>query len=226
MNLSISSTWFILLIIVSAGIAVSYYVGYRKNLTFIRESAAALEKALKPKDQTYTWLGGVIGFSGEFAVKGFNRVHASLFTLPRQSLLYFPIALFTTGYDRLDVLFYLRGKAWNEVHALRRRGGKKIKIYNRDLLREERVTLGGEEFTLLYRMRNRDVDGLLELAERISGKGLVHMALTPEKSVLYVRLKVDPRELGQLEDAISAVAEAAPRFAIREREKEKGRNEE
>ncbi len=205
------------ILILSVGIGVSYYVGYRKNLSYIKKAASVLEEALKPKDQTYTWLGGVIGFSGEYVVKGFENVHASLFLLPRQSFLYMPIALVTTRYDRLEILFYLKGKVWNEVHAVQASEVKRTRIFNEKFLKKEKIQVGGKDYLLYYRNRNEDVDSFLGLLGKISELGLVHMALTPEKSVLYGKFRVKVKEPGLLGEAVRAMGEGAGGFFLTRR---------
>ena len=80
----------------------------RKNLQFIRAVGEVLETVLRPRHQRYTWLGGVIGFSAEFKTDAFGVVRVVFTTLPRQSLLYLPLAWVLGRRDRLELLIMMK----------------------------------------------------------------------------------------------------------------------
>ena len=204
MNISITSAEFALFLGLSIVIAVLYYVGYKRNIKAIEAVSRSLESSLKPRDKEYTWLGGALGFTGNYSIDGFQKVMASVFMLPRQSVLYFPFSYITTGYDRLEVLFYLKEKVWNEVHAIRKvkPSYRMPKIFNAEVLKTEKVLIGGSPFILMFRNKTDDVDTILSLARNLEPLGVMHIALTPEKRVLYVKLKIRPKSMADVEQAM------------------------
>ncbi|OHD54073.1 MAG: hypothetical protein A2Y33_10165 [Spirochaetes bacterium GWF1_51_8] len=84
-------------------LVLGYFVGRRLNLKKAREVSGVLEKILVPKDQTYVWIGGVVGFRASYVVNGFRQVRVTMLMLPRHSLLYLPVSLITSRSDRLWV---------------------------------------------------------------------------------------------------------------------------
>jgi hypothetical protein len=77
--------------------------GFKKNYNKIKEVAFTLENVLKPTDTKYTWLGGVIGFKANYKLEAFTAILINYTNLPRQSILYMPIALLLGRYDRLEL---------------------------------------------------------------------------------------------------------------------------
>ena len=64
---TLSSQVLFFLFIVLIGILMLVLFRNRKyNLLVIRTVGKELESALRPKDQTYTWLGGSVGFRAEY----------------------------------------------------------------------------------------------------------------------------------------------------------------
>ncbi len=204
MSISITSAEFALFLGLSIVIAALYYVGYKRNIRAIEAVSKSLENSLKPRDKEYTWLGGALGFTGNYSIDGFQKVMASVFMLPRQSVLYFPFSYITTGYDRLEVLFFLKEKVWNEVHVIRKvkPSYRMPKIFNADVLKAEKVVIGGCPFILMFRNKTGDVDMILSLARDLEPLGIMHIALTPEKRVLYVKLKIRPKSMEAVERAM------------------------
>ncbi|HDM75559.1 MAG TPA: hypothetical protein ENG51_03710 [Deltaproteobacteria bacterium] len=204
MSISITSAEFALFLGLSIVIAVLYYVGYKRNMKTIEAVSKSLENSLKPSDKEYTWLGGVLGFTGNYTIEGFEKVTASVFMLPRQSILYFPFSYITTGYDRVEVLFFLKNKVWNEVHVIRdiKPSYQMPKIFNAHLLKTEKLTINEKPFVVMYRNKTGEVDSIISLGQSLEPLGIMHIALTPEKRVLYVRLKIKPKSVSEIEDAM------------------------
>lgn len=207
--MSISSTAFIVFLLLSFGLTISYFVGHKKNLRVIESVSKCLEKALRPSDKEYTWLGGVLGFTGHFVLEDFKKVTASVFMLPRQSVLYFPFSYISTGYDRLEVMFYLKEKISNEMHVIRqvKPQYRMPSIYEKETLKSESVFFNGKAFLIMYRNRTREVSELITLGQNLESLGLMHIAVTPGKGIFYVKLKIilsDTEKIAQaLEKCIS-----------------------
>ncbi len=205
MNISITSAEFALFLGLSIVIAVLYYVGHKRNIKAIEAVSKSLENSLKPQDKEYTWLGGALGFTGNYKIEGFEKVTASVFMLPRQSVLYFPFSYITTGYDRLEVLFFLKEKVWNEIHVIRelKPSYRMPKIFNAHILKKEKTVINHEPFIVMYRNKSKDIDKILSLGRSLEPLGVMHIALTPEKRVLYVKLKIRPKSVDSVELAMT-----------------------
>ncbi len=197
MNISITSIEFAIFLGLSLAIAIWYFVGHKRNLRLIEKISKNIERALKPADKEYTWLGGVLGFTGNFEVNQFEKVTASVFMLPRQSVLYYPFSYLTTGFDRLEVLFYLKEKVWNEIHLVRKLVPHywMPKIYNAESLKARDIEVNKKPFVVMYRKKSKEIDKIIKLAERLEPYHLMHIAITPQKSIFYIKLKVRPSDM-------------------------------
>lgn len=102
--MSIKSEYFIGLLFFSFFLVGWHSYWKRQNLKFIKEVGHTLERFFKPETQKYIWLGGVIGFHAEYETKKYGKVKVIFTTLPRQSFLYLPVALFLGRTDRLEIL--------------------------------------------------------------------------------------------------------------------------
>ena len=204
LNVAISSWEFAIFLGISILIAILYYVGYRKNLRVIEGVSKSLEKGLNPIEKEYTWLGGALGFRGDFKVKGFKKICASVFMLPRQSVLYYPFSLITTGYDRVEILFFLKEKIGNEVHVIKKAivPYRMPKIFNAHLLKKEKIKINKRPFILMYKNNSKDVEAILSLARGLEPLGIMHIALTPKKSVLYLKLKINLKSIDKIEEVM------------------------
>ncbi len=184
-----STRYIALLLAISLIISVVYYFGYRKNVKIIKSIAMALEDALKPKDKLYTYLGGVLGFSVEYKVDGVKKVLANLRLIPRQSVLYLPFMFITSGKDNLQLLFYTKKPLKCEFHLVRKSplNLTKPKIYNRDKLKKEPLTLENTKFDMLYESENYDRK-FLQIAKLLPIKYFNHLAITTDNNIIYIQL--------------------------------------
>ena len=174
----------------------TYYNGQRTNLKKIRDTVVSLEKAFNPAEKSYTWLGGVVGFSADFKVQGFEEVRAVLTLMPRQSLLYMPFVLLRGAEDRLQMLFFMREKPSEELHIIPI-GKKHPHIRNPERLKRSIERHGDVDVEILYEREPSVASGIAgALADRLSR--VKQVALSPERAVFYVELVVktfSPEEL-------------------------------
>lgn len=184
-----SFKYIFILIIISFIISVVYLFGYRKNVKLMKEIAKALEKSLKPKDQLYTYLGGVLGFSADYKVDGFKKITANLRLIPRQSALYLPFMFLTSGKDSLQILFWLNKPAKEEFHIIKKSplNLHKPKIFNRDKLKKETIKFNNNEFEILYENEPYNKK-LMKFIESIDLEYFNHLAITTENNIVYVNL--------------------------------------
>ncbi len=199
-----NSIWFFLLLLGSVVMVVSYQWGCRRNIRLMREVSRLLEHALSPSDKEYTLLGGVAGFRAEYRRRPFTKIILLLSLLPRQSLLYMPVAWLRRGSDTLEMLFYLEGGVPAEAHIIRRFALKHWmpEIKNPSELQTRQLKREGMEFNILS-SGNRKLEGLLmRLLSLLGPENTIHISLTPENNVLYVKLRMVPSRTGSLERAI------------------------
>lgn len=190
MHLLFPTTGFILFIAFSLFITAGYALGRKKNIGTAKSVGKALEEIIKPHDQTYTCLGGTIGFRANYKCKNFYKVEATLTLLPRQSPLYYPASFLVSGFDRLYIVFFLKRKLTSEGHIIERKYFKYRgpEIQNFDYLSKERQNINGKVFFLLYKdreIKNTLLDILKILDENGFSRILKHIALVPDKNTLF-----------------------------------------
>lgn len=97
---------FYLFLAVSLLLSLGYIWGKRRNTRIHLSAFNAVVDFLKPKDQTFTNIGGLTGYHANIIPKinkTVRRVDLTLTMLPRQSWLYLPFSLILTRSDRLYV---------------------------------------------------------------------------------------------------------------------------
>lgn len=208
-----ASSWILPVVIVAAlVITASYFFGRRENAALMRVCAAATEKALKPLDQSYTWVGGYIGYKAQYKVKDdvIKVVKATLHLKPRMSLLYYPVARFTMRHDKLYIVFECKRSLPGEGHLMKKGQYRFIPpgIEHEEQFHRRDVTVGGVDFELLS-LDSRGERELLHWAEQLRAEDysrVKHLSFTSSTNVIYAY--IDPSE-----DLIAAVLHTAPAFA-------------
>lgn len=182
-----------LLILLAVASLWVYRQGARINRIRAQEVARILERVLEPEDQTYTWLGGLIGFHAEYSLKDGDRAEATLTLLPRQSLLYYPIArLLTSRHDRLYLLIRRSQAPPFEFHLLHpRRRLLTGRIERAAQLTRETWPLDGIPFQAAYDP-GAEVGPLRRWAEALPfPDALSHLAVVPATRTVFLSLKLD-----------------------------------
>jgi len=188
--MSVTSWAFPVLIACALGISAGYFLGRRKNLLLMKQYAAAIEGALKPSDQQYTWVGGYIGFRADYKVKSelVKRVKATLHLLPRLSLLYYPVALLTMRHDKLYVVVEVAKSLAGEAHLIKKGHYRFLPpgIDHVEKFRKSEVALGDTKFELL----SQDARGeklLLSWARelKVDFSKVKHLSFTSSTNVIY-----------------------------------------
>jgi hypothetical protein len=175
---------FYLFVVTTILLTVGYFQGRRRNRKIFLDAFQALVDTVNPDDQTYTTIGGVVGYHANLLLKRkgpVSRVDATITLLPRQSWLYLPISLLTMRFDRLFVTIHLKSDVPGEGHLIERsysrfRGPKSA---NEARLEKETVRWGKLDFILYYdnlnvRERFRD-----HLARHPDPGTIRHIALVP-----------------------------------------------
>ncbi len=191
-----ASSWILPLIIVAAlGTTVAYFMGRRQNVTLLRFYSGVMEKALKPADQMYTWIGGYLGFRADYQLKDdvIKEVKATLHLKPRMSIMYLPVSRFTMPHDKLYVVIQSKRGLPGEAHLIQKgqyrfipAGIDRIEQFHR-----KEVVLGGVEFQLLY-LDSRGEKAVFGWAEAIKAEDysmIKHLSFTSSTNVVYARIE-------------------------------------
>jgi len=191
-------------ILLLAGVTVlQFYRGRRKNLEILEKSIRILEEAIRPKSKEYTVIGIYVGYHAKYLVDrgGVRELDTTVVLLPRQSLLYIPIAIMTSRFDRLYLVFKLSRAPYAEAHLVRKgyyRLGVKRAIKNFESMVCESVEVGGVGYYLLYTSRSM-AEKLLKFANELSRPSILnHVAIVPKLNRLYISAKLDPNVLREL----------------------------
>ena len=178
---------FLIFIAFSFILTLGYFWGRRQNKNIFLSAFNDLVNVVRPDDQTFTTIGGVIGYHANFLItkRGapISKIDATITLLPRQSLLYFPISRLINRYDRLFLTFYFKKKPPEEGHLIETRfsGFRRSHITNTDHLQKEQIRWGTLDFLLYYEgetVRSQ----FLRFIDNNPDPGIVrHVAIVPEQ---------------------------------------------
>ncbi|MBN1856131.1 MAG: hypothetical protein JW846_04170 [Dehalococcoidia bacterium] len=191
-----TSSWIFPLIILAAlGTTAAYFLGRRQNVALMKVYAGVVEKALKPVDQMYTWLGGYLGFRGDFQMKDefIKAVKVTLHLKPRMSIMYLPVSRFTMPRDKMYLVIECKKHLPGEAHLIQKGQYRFIPsgIDRVEQFRREPVILGGAEFEILY-LDPKGQKALLGWAESIKAEDysmIKHLSFTSSTNVVYARFE-------------------------------------
>ena len=111
MNEIVTTPVFLLFVGVTFLLTLGYFWGRRRNQKVFLDAFNDLVGVVKPDDQTFTNIGGVVGYHANLYIKNkspVTRVDATITLLPRHSWLYLPVSYLIMRYDRLFITFYVR----------------------------------------------------------------------------------------------------------------------
>jgi len=184
---------FYLFIAFSFLLGLGYFWGKRINRRLFQSAFNDLVEVVQPVDQTFTNIGGLIGYHANLIPpkrSPAERVDATITFLPRHSWLWMPFSKLIRKYDRLFVTIHLRWEPIAEGHLIEKgyarfRGPK---ITNEESLRKEAITWGGRDFWLYYG-NNAMRDHLARLVRDQEDPGeLRHVAIVPDQKKCFVFL--------------------------------------
>jgi len=183
---------FFLFIAFSIFLTLGYFWGRRLNRSIFHSAFNDLVEVVQPHDQTFTNIGGVIGFHANLFVKKkgtpFSRVDATITLLPRHSWLYLPVSKLIRKYDRLFITLYLKKPPSEEAHLIESKYSRFMgsKIENVHCLQHETVKWDNFDFHLYYgslEMR----DKMRSFIQKNPDPGIVrHIALVPEQKKGFI----------------------------------------
>jgi hypothetical protein len=198
---------FFLFVAFSFLLGAGYFWGKRTNYRIFRSAFSDMVSVFQPTDQTFTNIGGLIGYHANLTLpkkSPVERVDATITFLPRHSWLWMPISKLIRKYDRLFITLHLRQAPGAEGHLIeegysRFRGPK---IDNANRLKQETLTWGKSRF-LLYYGNGKIRDQVRSLADGSPDPGNVrHVAFVPEQKRCFIFMI--PRE-GQVAKDLTPV---------------------
>lgn len=179
---------------------LQFYKGRKTNLKILEYSIKALEKTFTPRDKKYTIVGIYIGYTTLYKIfrKTLSTIQATVLLLPRQSLLYMPIAKLTSRYDRIYLVFNYSREMVVEAHVVRKwyyRLGIRRAIRGIKKMRIEKTKIDGKDYYLVYTQRSM-AQKLLDYITSLKNPHMVnHVAVVPKLKRLYVAAKLDKENL-------------------------------
>lgn len=195
-------------VIVLAGVSVVWFYRKRKvNLMILEKSIRILEKVYQPYDKKYTVIGIYVGYSALYRVfkKALKMIEVVTILIPRQSLLYLPIAKLTSRFDKVFIIYHYDKEAHfpGEAHIVKKgyyRLGIKRAIQGIEKMHVEKTKIDGKTYYLIY--NNRQVlDKLLKMVKTLEKPSLIqHATIVPRLHRLYIASRL---EIDYLEDIVS-----------------------
>ena len=199
-----------LLIALSFAITIGFFWGRRTNAILMKSMAKELELALKPKDQLYTFIGGVSGFKASYKLEEehLGKIEATLALLPRQSPVFYPISKVAFKHDRLYLIARLNKKPKAEFHLVSFSYYPVVRgeIPKLEIVRE--INVSNHRFRALSSNEDflRRTLGELQRQLQTTAWGLRHFAINKTENLVYVFC--EPRQ-GSLAGYVNLVREAA-----------------
>ena len=182
---------FLLFIAFTFLLTYGYFRGRRQNTKLYLSAFDDLVEVVKPDDQTYTTIGGIVGYHANLYVKKQEPVYqvdATITMLPRHSLLYLPFSKLIMKYDRLFITLYMKQRLPGEGHLIEAKyaGFRGPKITNAHRLERENIKWKNEAFYLYYETITVR-DHFLRFIDRNPEPGIIrHIALVPEERKGFV----------------------------------------
>ena len=205
MNLSVSitSSDIMLIIVVLAAIGTyQFFKGRKLNIMLMYFTMKEVEKVLNPIDKTYTLLGMYVGYTAIYDLEGsIKKVEVTVTLLPRQSILYFPISLLTSRFDKIFVRYIFPEKITREAHIIAKhyyRLGISREIVGFNKMIKRNIKIKGKDFILLYKSGN--IMRMLEdFVKSLKNPGIIkHVAVVPANKSLYIAMKLDPESIKEV----------------------------
>ncbi len=182
---------FLLFIAFSCILTMGYFWGRRENKRVFLSAFGDLVDVVRPDDQTFTNIGGVVGYHANLLIKAkgpVSQIDATITLLPRHSWLYMPISKLIMKHDRLFITVYLRHRPPGEAHLIEEKyaGFRGPKIRNAHRLDRREIRWGTHDFSLYYetiKMR----DNLLKFIDHKPDPGIIrHIAIVSDQRKCFI----------------------------------------
>jgi len=188
---------------------LGYFRGRKKNSWIAGWVSREAEEALKPSDTNYINIGGALGYNFTYKLKGnFHEASGTIVMLPRHSVLYFPISLLTTKFDRYYINLKADGKLAGEGHIVSQKYIRSARSLIKDFssFKSEKYISNDQTFYILWRVEGLD-KSLRQFLDRMeSGKNLRHFCCHAENRNFFFLIKPVHNEIVKfLKSAVSGL---------------------
>ena len=182
---------FYLYVAFSAILGYGFFWGKKVNHRLFKSAFEDLVSVVRPVDQTFTNIGGLIGYHATLTPPKkdpISQVDATITFLPRHSWLWMPVSKLIRKYDRLFITIHFRRAPIAEGHLIEKdyarfRGPK---ITNAERLQKEDVKWGSCDF-ILYFDNETIRQKLRQIVNRLADPGTVrHIAVVPEQQKSFI----------------------------------------
>jgi hypothetical protein len=194
-------------------LVAGYLRGARVNKRLAPAVFDILVRAVKAREKRFTNIGGLTGYHATLVPKKrkvVESVNATLVLLPRQSLLFLPIALLMGHRDTLAVFLNLAEEPagrLSEGHLVdtTSRAARRTTIEGVENLATETIVWGGRPF-LLHSADRHAADRLKTLTTRLPDPGpLRHLALVPSRNRIFFTMQANPARVERIVGELLAV---------------------
>lgn len=189
---------FFLFVALTFLLAYGYFHGRRRNRAIVSHAFAELVEVIRPVDQTYTNIGGAIGYHAVFTPQPDSVVaqaDITLTLLPRHAWLYLPISLLLRRWDRLYLTLGLKHSPPAEGHLIEARyaGPRGPRITNERHMTRETVRWGSRGFVLLHTTKNTRKHFMRLMEQLPEPDGIKHIAFVPHQKRCFVLIVPSPQ---------------------------------
>jgi hypothetical protein len=179
---------FIIFILLTFLISIAYIYGYKKNYKLIKSVSKKLENELQPIDKTYTWLGGVIGFSANYMLEKIGNIKILFATIPRQSILFLPFSIIMGKYDKIEVLIPLNKNIESNIIINKCRPFFKPKRRSNFNLKRIHMKENSHRLIIDYDGNYEIVNDLIKEISHFFRYGLYQFELNKKDNTCYLKL--------------------------------------
>lgn len=180
----------IILALLAALVSLQYWRGRKLNLAIIRGISNELEKAIRPRDKEYVWIGGYVGIVGRYKLnhENYREVEVTISLLPRHSLLYFPFSLLIGRRDRVYFLIRSREIIEHELHLIPGKRGKKPGDFEE--LQEDEVVINNTQLKRWYSDQEtvQILTGVFK--KMVDSSQLKHLAVNRKENAYYAEVGI------------------------------------
>jgi hypothetical protein len=193
---------FYLFIVMTLVVSYGYFWGRRKNKEIFLDAFNDLVRVVQPDDQTFTNIGGAIGYHANLFLSKkspVKQVDATITLLPRHAWLYMPISKLIMRHDRLFITFYLRHQPPGEGHLIETKYAsfRGPKITNAERLHREDLKWGNLYFSLYYDNLKMH-DHLKKFMDLNPDPGILrHIAVVPDERKGFVFAVPRKKQVGR-----------------------------
>ncbi|MEN2998971.1 MAG: hypothetical protein ABDH61_00070 [Acidilobaceae archaeon] len=189
--------------ILAVAMVIWYFRVRREMILLTRTVVVELEKYFKPRDKTYTLLGYLVGFKGKYELGNGDQVFILFTTMPRMSLLYYPIAKLLGRRDRLEVaLKYANRYVLRDFHLVNVSDKWAAGTFLRDVGEKrgklERREIGGKRGNFVAFLESPEDEGLAKKLLDISKVEVHRVSAYKDQNLVDVAVEAKLGAVGEL----------------------------